>query len=97
VPVNEPVGECDVVTGIGRLATLDSARLTVRTTRLIARRLSMQEIRDTLLLWAVAVEAVVRRIERELDSLDAPERAAAMAEVDELIGQLEDGSVVTMH
>jgi hypothetical protein len=90
-------GEHGLATGIGLAATLDGARMTARTTRLIARRLKMQEIRDTLLLWAVALEAVVERVEREIDSLDAAERSAAMAELDELIGQLEDGSAVMMH
>lgn len=48
------------------LRALERAIETVRLSRAIARQVSVREVRDTLLLEAVALESVTQRVERLL-------------------------------
>lgn len=64
------------------LNALDRARERAQTARAIARQLSVRQARDSMLLEAVALESVIRRIETQLAD-------AGSEDLSELIGDIE--------
>jgi hypothetical protein len=63
---------------------VERARLTVRTTRALADRLSGTRLRDVLMLEVVTLQAIISRIEAN-DSLSPTEAAELGCEVDRIM------------
>lgn len=70
-------------------AALQGAQRTVERTRLMARHISAQQLRDALLLDAVALESVIKRVEAKLEAADPGDLAELIDEIERVAAVME--------